>query len=208
MPAVDEHGELDARGTPDVHQGVKRRADGAAGEQDVVDEHDGLAVDVERDLGRVDLGAEIRREIIAVQADVQPAERNVHPLDRLDALREPLREQVAARDDADKGEVASPLVGLEDLMGDAREGSVDLLRVHADRFDVSAVVHAHPFRRMGADGSQHRGRQGSKPRTRMARCRIRAEKKPLRRTKACSWLAPFSRGCSEVSALSVSLYRI
>ena len=110
--------------------------------------------------------------------------------------------------DADEGEVASTLVGLEDLMGNAREGSVDLLRVHADRFDVSAVVHAHPFRRMGADDSQRRGRQGSKPRTRTARCRIRAEKKPLRRTKACSWLAPFSRGCSEVSALSVSLYRI
>ena len=66
MPTVDEHGELDACGTADVHEGVERRADGAAGEQDVVDEHDGLAVDVEGDLGRVDLGAEIRREIVAV----------------------------------------------------------------------------------------------------------------------------------------------
>ena len=43
---------------------------------------------------------------------------------------------------------------LQDLVGDARERSVDLVLVHADGFDVSAFVHAHPFLRMGADSSQ------------------------------------------------------
>ena len=145
MAAVDQHGQLHAGRAADVHQRVERGADGAAGEQHVVDEHDRHAVDIERDLGGMYFGAEIRSEIVAVQADVQPAQGDLHPLDGLDALREPLRQQVAARDDAHKRQIAGALVGLEDLMRDAREGSVDLLRVHAHRFDVGRVVHAHPF---------------------------------------------------------------
>ena len=129
----------------------------------------------------MDLGAKVRCEVIAVQADVEPSQGDVHPLDRLDALGEPLRQEVAARDDAHQREVARALVGLGDLMGDAREGPVDLLRVHADRFDVSAVVHAHPFRRTGADGFRP-GKDAPHPR----------RKKASATDKGYSSLAPFS----------------
>ena len=46
--AVDQHGELDARGPAEVEQLVDRGAHAAAGVEHVVDEHDGRAVDVER----------------------------------------------------------------------------------------------------------------------------------------------------------------
>ena len=43
VPAVDEDGELDARGSAVLEQRVDRGADRASGEEHVVDEHDGLA---------------------------------------------------------------------------------------------------------------------------------------------------------------------
>ena len=46
VAAVDEHRELHGPGPAELEQRVERGADGAAGEEDVVDEHDDLAGDV------------------------------------------------------------------------------------------------------------------------------------------------------------------
>src|SRR5262250_3407979 len=43
VPAVDQHGQLHGAGSPEVHQGIERRAHGAAGIQHVVHQDD-LAV--------------------------------------------------------------------------------------------------------------------------------------------------------------------
>ena len=47
----------------------------------------------------MDRGSEIGRIVIAVEADVQAAERNFDALDLLDLLGELLCQKVAARDD-------------------------------------------------------------------------------------------------------------
>ena len=52
VAAVDQHGELDGPRPAEVVERVEGGPDGAAGEQDVVDEHDDLAVDAAgRDVG-------------------------------------------------------------------------------------------------------------------------------------------------------------
>ena len=93
----------------------------------------------------MDLGAEVRGEVIAVEADVELAEGHRRAFDGLDLLSEALGEQVAARDDADDGDVVGALVRLEDLMRDARERTLDFVSVHADGFDHACVCHAHSF---------------------------------------------------------------
>ena len=54
MAAVDEHGELDARGPAVVEKRLDRGADRAARIEDVIDEHDGAAVEREVELRRAD----------------------------------------------------------------------------------------------------------------------------------------------------------
>ena len=80
VAAVDEHGQLDARGSAEVDQLVERGADRAAGEEDVVDEHHGAAVDREEDVGA--LGDGLRgqaREVVPVERDVEGADRGLAP---------------------------------------------------------------------------------------------------------------------------------
>ena len=145
MPAVHQHGQLHRGRTADVHERVERGADGAARVQHVVHEDDVLAVEIEEDVGGVHLGSEMRREVVAVEADVELAERHLRALDGLDLLGQALGEQIAPRHDADERDVARALVRLEDLMRNARQRPLDLVRVHADGLDCCCVVHTHPF---------------------------------------------------------------
>lgn len=95
MTAVNENCQLDAARTAQVHDGIQSGADSTARIQDVVHQHDALAVDAEGNVGSVDRGSEIGRIVIAVEADVQAAERNVDALDLLDLLGELLCQKVA-----------------------------------------------------------------------------------------------------------------
>ena len=137
MTAVNENCQLDAARTAQVHNGVQSGADGTTRVQDVVHQHDALAVDAEGNVGSVDRGSEIGRIVIAVEADVQAAERNVDALDLLDLLGELLCQKVAARDDADQSEVFTALVALENLVRDAGHRSIDGGLVHDDRLGGS-----------------------------------------------------------------------
>ena len=108
MTAVNENRQLDAARTAQVHNGVQSGADGAARVQDVVHQNDALAVDAEGNVGSVDRGSEVSRIVIAIEADVQAAERNVNTLDLLDRLGELLCQKVAARDDATRARSSQP----------------------------------------------------------------------------------------------------
>ena len=112
-----------------------------AGEQDVVDKHNGQSVDIEADVGRVDLGGKMRREIIAIEADVERAKRYIGALDLLDLARKAMSEQVASGEDSDQGDVRGTMVGLENLVRDARERSLNFVRVHTDGFHCSSICH-------------------------------------------------------------------
>lgn len=95
VAAVNEDSQLNAVRTAQVHDGVESGANGTARIQDVVHQHDALAVDAKGNVGGVDRGSEIGRIVIAVEADVEAAERNVDALDLLDLLGELLCQKVA-----------------------------------------------------------------------------------------------------------------
>lgn len=133
VAAVNEDCQLNTARTAQIHDGVQSGANGTARIQDVVHQHDALAVNAKGNVGGVDRGSEIGSVVIAVEADVEAAERNVDALDLLDLLGEFLCQKVAARDDADQSEVFTALVALENLVRDAGHRSIDGGLVHDDR---------------------------------------------------------------------------
>ena len=132
MAAVNEDGELDAAGATQVHDGVEGGADGAAGVENIVHEHDALGIQVERDVRGVDRRSEVGEVVVAVEADVEASQRDAHPLDTLDLVHEFLCEQIAAGHDTHKREVLNALVLLDDLVRDAGDGAVDRGVIHDD----------------------------------------------------------------------------
>ena len=124
--AVDQHGQLDRARPAVVHQRVERGPHGAAGEQDVVHQHHGGALELEGQLG----GADHRpwqpgEHVVAVQGDVDGAERRAPALDALDELDQAGGQVQAAGADADQGQVRGAAVLLDDLAGDAPEHAPD-----------------------------------------------------------------------------------
>ena len=70
VAAVDQHRQLHPRRAAVVEEHVDRRADGAAGVEHVVDDHDRAVVDREVELGECTTGARPARiaEVVAVEA--------------------------------------------------------------------------------------------------------------------------------------------
>src|SRR5206468_11043630 len=98
MSTVDEDREADGARTSVVDEGVHRGADRAAGEEHVVDEHDGPAVDGEWDLRLTDdRRVPDSRQVIAIERDVDRTQRNIHALVRADGGVDAGGERVTAR---------------------------------------------------------------------------------------------------------------
>src|ERR1700761_1864149 len=107
VAAVAEDGELDALGAAIVEERLDRGADGAAGEEDVVDEDDRAGREVEVDVGVADdrLGERARgADVVAVEADVDVAEGQVGACQLAEEGVEAAGQDGAAGVDADHGE--------------------------------------------------------------------------------------------------------
>src|SRR6202035_2878406 len=103
VATVGEHGELHTRGAAVGEQRLDRGADSAAGEEDVIDDHDGPPGDVEVDVrGVQDGGGGPACDVVAVEADVEVSERHVVVEQRLELAVQPLGEEGAAAMDADQ----------------------------------------------------------------------------------------------------------
>src|SRR5579859_5873148 len=76
MAAVDEDGELNFPGAAKIIQRIHGRAGGAAGEEDIIHEHDGFASDVEGDLRGMNGGGGALIKIVAVHGDIEDADGN------------------------------------------------------------------------------------------------------------------------------------
>jgi len=127
VAAVDEDEQLNAPGAALIEERVERGADGATGVEDVVREDDVTAVDVEANVTLFDDGARTGGgEVVAVEADVEDSGVDGGLLDGLDELGEALGERHAAALDADEAEVGAAVVALDDLVGEANEGALDL----------------------------------------------------------------------------------
>ena len=129
MATVDQDREAYRAGTPVVDQGVHRSADRAAGEENIVDEHDDAAVDGERDL-RLAYHRRVpdTRQVVAVESDIDRAQRDQGAFVGADGGLDACRERVAACANADDGESGEIAIALDDLVRDPRDGSADIVR--------------------------------------------------------------------------------
>ena len=127
MTAVDQDGQLDAARPPDVVQRGQRSTYGPAGEEHVVDEHHGPAVDTtSRDVRRQQCACRPEAQVVAVHRDVQAADQDLAALDLGHPFRQPRRELDTARRDAEQDEVMGAVIALEHLVGDPSECTVDV----------------------------------------------------------------------------------
>ena len=141
MAAVDEDGELHGARPADVAQRVQGRADGATGIEDVVDQDHERAVDAALGNRRVlQRPRGLAVEVVAVERDVEGTVRNGDVGEFLDLVREARGQGDAPGRDAEEDDarrVGTVECGLlNDLMGDAGDGAVDVRCGH--QFPVGA----------------------------------------------------------------------
>src|SRR5690606_9415220 len=129
MAAVDHHRVLDTAGPAHVDDRVEGGPRCAAGVEDVVDQDDLGAVDVEIHLRALDDGLQRDLgEVVAVERDVELPYRGPRALELLDQRGKAFREGYSARVDSHQRNVPGALVPLDELMGDAPHGAVELGR--------------------------------------------------------------------------------
>ena len=139
VPSVDEHCELDALGAAVIEERLDRRADRPPGVEDVVDEDDRLAFEREVERRRTDNGLCVQRRaasanlnVVAVEGDVDRADRRRRPGPFLDETPQALRDRDTAcldPDECDTGEVG---IRLDQLVRDPRERSREPVGVEQD----------------------------------------------------------------------------
>jgi hypothetical protein len=128
VAAIDEDGEPDRARPSVVDERVHGRTDRPTGEQDVIDEHDDLLVDREIQRRLVDdRRVSDARQVVAIERDVERAQRDDRVLVRADRVAQPRRQNVAARADADDGQIGEVSVALDDLMRDPRNGATNVV---------------------------------------------------------------------------------
>src|SRR5208282_996081 len=131
MAAVDEHAERNALRAAEIEETVHGGADGAAGVKDVVDEDEVHAIHAESNVGGLEnsLGRDFR-EVVAIKRNIQRADGDIDAVDTAHGLRYALCQRYAAATDADQGEMLGAATLLDNLMGQASQGAVDLRGGH------------------------------------------------------------------------------
>src|SRR5581483_9145811 len=114
VAAIDQHRELDRSRAAEVHERVHRGASGAAAVDDVVDEHDDLAVD-RGHVGLRGVRGLPKMSIVAMPRDVEPSKGHRAALHAGQDRGEPARQHVALADDTDEHDVLGAPVALDYL---------------------------------------------------------------------------------------------
>src|SRR5258705_10748549 len=118
MPAVDQDRELDAARAPKVVQRVHRGARRSAAEKHIVHEYDGLAVEINRDVGGMNVRCHMVIEIVAMHAHVEHAKRDRMRQDRREGGLKPTRQKHAAALNANEHQTGILLVLFSNFVGD------------------------------------------------------------------------------------------
>ena len=130
MTAVDHDCELDRSRAPEGGEGVEGGAHRATGEEDVVDQHDDLAAEVDGDVGD-GLGQHgAKADVVAVESHVERPHGHVGAVDVLQDPRQPVGDGDASRLEADDHHVVETVVALDDLVGDAHDRPPEIVGVH------------------------------------------------------------------------------
>ena len=133
----DQDGELHGTRPAGIAERVEGGSHRAAGEEHVIDEHHGLAVDAaHRDVRGLRDACRSAAQIVTVHRHVECASDlrgvdvcPVRGLEAGDEAGEALREGNSSARDAEQEQVLRPTVLLEDLVRDAHEGSLNVVVV-------------------------------------------------------------------------------
>jgi hypothetical protein len=130
MATVDHDGQLHRPGPPVVVEGVERGPHRPPGEQHVVDQHHHGVGEVDGDL-RHRMGQHPpEADVVAVEGDVEAAERGAAALDFGQRVGQGLGQRDAAAGQADEDHAVEAAVALGDLVGHAPRGPGDVAGVH------------------------------------------------------------------------------
>ena len=130
VTAVHHHRELDAGGATEVHERIECGTDGAAGEEDIVNEDDLLPSDVIEDVRGLQLRLlQTTAEVIAIERDIETADGNGGVFHLRDLGSDAACEEITARTDADDAKRCGTFVPFEDLVGESVDGTGKPLRI-------------------------------------------------------------------------------
>src|SRR5438477_3583052 len=137
MSAIDEHGEHHFARTSEVDQRIERGAHGAAGVENVVDEHDDLVVDRLRQLRRLHHRLRRdRREVVAIERDVEDAERHLLPFHIGDLFRHSFADGNSPTTNADDEQIFEAAILLDDFNRHATDRAIHARIIKQTFLDV------------------------------------------------------------------------
>ncbi len=141
MAAIDQDGKPDDPRPTVIGEVGQGSPNGAAGEQDVVNQHDRPIFDIERELGRPDdrVCRELR-EVVAIERDIERPDPDSSTSGRLDLVCQPMRDDCTPPLDPDKGHAVGHAVARHDLVRETCDRLTDVSGVHDH-----ALVHRSPF---------------------------------------------------------------
>jgi hypothetical protein len=144
VSSVYQHRQLDARRATQIYQGIQPSPSGAPGVKHIVHHHNAAAADVKWHLGLAHNRLQANfGQIIAVKRDVEFAIGNLHPLEFGNFLGNALGYRDATCMNTDNGEVICAFVAFDDFVGNARDGTTDVVRLEQPRFEFG-VTHGLP----------------------------------------------------------------
>lgn len=126
MSSVDQDGQLHRTGPTQVREPIEGCSHRAAGVEDIVDEDDGAAPDVDRDRRATQTGTGAPVEVVPVQPDVQLPYRDLHPFEPFDALGDGVSEWDSPGVDTDQDDVRGTVMAFDDLVSDTPYCPVDV----------------------------------------------------------------------------------
>ena len=154
---VDQDGEADRLGPPDVAQRVERRADGAAGEEHVVDQHDGAP---STPPGGIEVGSSARAGLSRRSSRyiVTSSEPTGTSYPSTAAIRSAIRSASGTPrlGMPSSTQVRRALVALQDLVGDAGQRPRDVTRVEDGATGAGGLAGCVAGRTAGRVGHGHR----------------------------------------------------
>jgi hypothetical protein len=135
---INEDGQLDAGRAAVIHNGIHRCPDSPAGKENIIKQNHSVPFNRKRDVGLSNRQMQaMSLEIIAVEGDINFANRNFAAFDLLKTFGKFTRQIYSAGSDANKGEILNPLILLKDFVGNS---------CHSLRIPVPSriIVLSHP----------------------------------------------------------------
>jgi hypothetical protein len=145
MSAVNQDAKLNAPGTAQIEQAVHGRADRAASVENVVHNHQFAIVHREVYLSGLDhrLLADCRK-VIAVESDIESADRNVRVREAPNLLGQALGKRNAPPSNTDQGEVFGSAALFDDFVRQPAKRPANFFRREQLSFFYDAHFVAHP----------------------------------------------------------------